>query len=256
MADRHRRREERRRRGGGQADPRARSATSSRRTRSRTASPTPRSRTRSGNYILPTIPNTSAAAVRDQGPGGPRDLDDQLAEPAGVPDRVADVPGHLQGSVQVGWRKLVDRERAEEVPHLRVRPRPADARLRLGPAAVCAAAVGRWWPRTRPSWPSWSATGHRSRRDGLVEASATTTAPAGRSVLERSAAGRLPDRVLQWGLTVLAALILALLAYFFIRLIGESQHGAEQVRPQLRVRQRLGRLAQHLPRRRAGLWER
>ncbi len=45
--------------------------------------------------------------------------------------------------------------------------------------------------------------------------------PAAR-LLERSAGGRLPDRVLRWGLTGLAALILALLAYFFIRLIGKS----------------------------------
>ena len=54
-----------------------------------------------------------------------------------------------------------------------------------------------------------------------MEASATT-ATGGRSTLERSPASRLPDRVLKWGLTTLAALILALLAYFFIRLIGES----------------------------------
>jgi phosphate ABC transporter permease protein PstC len=33
----------------------------------------------------------------------------------------------------------------------------------------------------------------------------------------------MPDRILKWGLTTLAALILALLAYFFIRLIGESK---------------------------------
>ncbi len=54
-----------------------------------------------------------------------------------------------------------------------------------------------------------------------MEASVTTVT-AGRSVLERPAASRLPDRVLKWGLTTLAAAILALLAYFFIRLIGES----------------------------------
>ena len=35
---------------------------------------------------------------------------------------------------------------------------------------------------------------------------------------------RLPDRVLKWGLTALAMAILALIAYFFIRLIGESQN--------------------------------
>jgi phosphate ABC transporter permease protein PstC len=33
---------------------------------------------------------------------------------------------------------------------------------------------------------------------------------------------RLPDRVLKYGLTVLAALILALIVYFFVRLVGQS----------------------------------
>jgi phosphate ABC transporter permease protein PstC len=55
-----------------------------------------------------------------------------------------------------------------------------------------------------------------------VEASATTVT-GGRSVLERSPAARLPDQILKWGLTALAAAILALIAYFFIRLIGQSK---------------------------------
>jgi phosphate ABC transporter permease protein PstC len=55
-----------------------------------------------------------------------------------------------------------------------------------------------------------------------VEAGATT-ATGGRSVFEGSPGGRLPDQLLRWGLTALAAAILALLAYFFIRLIGESE---------------------------------
>jgi phosphate transport system permease protein len=54
-----------------------------------------------------------------------------------------------------------------------------------------------------------------------MEASATTVA-GGRSALERSPASRLPDRVLQAGLTTLAVLILLLIGYFFVRLIGES----------------------------------
>jgi phosphate ABC transporter permease protein PstC len=57
-----------------------------------------------------------------------------------------------------------------------------------------------------------------------VEASAHTTVSGGRSVPERTPLSRLPDRVLQWGLTGLAALILVIIAYFFIRLIGESGH--------------------------------
>jgi phosphate ABC transporter permease protein PstC len=55
-----------------------------------------------------------------------------------------------------------------------------------------------------------------------VEASATTPVGGGRSVLQRSPASRLPDQVLKWGLTTLAALILLLILYFFIRLIGKS----------------------------------
>jgi phosphate transport system permease protein len=55
-----------------------------------------------------------------------------------------------------------------------------------------------------------------------VEASATRVS-GGRSVLERSPAARLPDRVLKWGLTALAGAILLLILYFFIRLIGQSK---------------------------------
>ena len=44
-----------------------------------------------------------------------------------------------------------------------------------------------------------------------------------RSILERSPLARLPDRALKYGLTALAALILALIAYFFARLVGEAR---------------------------------
>ena len=48
--------------------------------------------------------------------------------------------------------------------------------------------------------------------------------PSGeRSILERSPLARLPDRALKYGLTALAALILALIVYFFIRLVGEAR---------------------------------
>ena len=48
--------------------------------------------------------------------------------------------------------------------------------------------------------------------------------PSGeRSTLERSPLARLPDRALKYGLTLLAALILALIVYFFIRLVGEAR---------------------------------
>jgi phosphate ABC transporter permease protein PstC len=44
-----------------------------------------------------------------------------------------------------------------------------------------------------------------------------------RSILERSPLARLPDRALKYGLTALAGLILALIVYFFIRLVGEAR---------------------------------
>jgi phosphate ABC transporter permease protein PstC len=54
-----------------------------------------------------------------------------------------------------------------------------------------------------------------------VEAS-TTTVSGGRPALGRSPLSRLPDQLLRRGLTALAVLILALIAYFFIRLIQQS----------------------------------
>ncbi len=47
-------------------------------------------------------------------------------------------------------------------------------------------------------------------------------APDGRSVLKRSSGARLPDVILQWGVTLLSVAILLLIAYFFLKLIDES----------------------------------
>jgi phosphate ABC transporter permease protein PstC len=44
-----------------------------------------------------------------------------------------------------------------------------------------------------------------------------------RRLLVRSPLARLPDRSLKYGLTVLAALILALIVYFFVRLVGQAR---------------------------------
>jgi phosphate ABC transporter permease protein PstC len=45
----------------------------------------------------------------------------------------------------------------------------------------------------------------------------------GRALLARSPLARLPDRVLKYGLTLLAGLILALIVFFFVRLVGEAR---------------------------------
>jgi phosphate ABC transporter permease protein PstC len=52
----------------------------------------------------------------------------------------------------------------------------------------------------------------------------TASVPGGgRATLARSPLARLPDRALRYGLTALALLILALIVYFFIRLVGEAR---------------------------------
>src|SRR5580704_1378788 len=52
---------------------------------------------------------------------------------------------------------------------------------------------------------------------------ASVPSSADRSSLERSPLARLPDRALRYGLTALAALILVLIVYFFVRLFGEAR---------------------------------
>jgi phosphate ABC transporter permease protein PstC len=52
---------------------------------------------------------------------------------------------------------------------------------------------------------------------------AASIAGGGGSRLGRSPLARLPDRALKYTLTVLAALILALIVFFFVRLVGEAQ---------------------------------
>jgi phosphate ABC transporter permease protein PstC len=60
---------------------------------------------------------------------------------------------------------------------------------------------------------------------------AGTITPAGErgSALHRSPAARLPDRALRWGLTALSVGVIVLIAYFFIRLIVESEPVFRQV---------------------------
>jgi phosphate ABC transporter permease protein PstC len=55
-----------------------------------------------------------------------------------------------------------------------------------------------------------------------MEAGSLTTASDGRLGIGRPSRSRLQDQILRWGLTGLAGLILALIAYFFIRLAGEA----------------------------------
>jgi phosphate ABC transporter permease protein PstC len=51
---------------------------------------------------------------------------------------------------------------------------------------------------------------------------AASVASGEHSILERSPLARLPDQALRWGLTILAASILLLIVYFFVKLVGEA----------------------------------
>src|SRR3954468_1721988 len=55
-----------------------------------------------------------------------------------------------------------------------------------------------------------------------MEAGTATATGGGRRALQRSPLSGVPDRVLRWGLTGLAAAILVLIAFFFARLFIEA----------------------------------
>jgi phosphate ABC transporter permease protein PstC len=59
----------------------------------------------------------------------------------------------------------------------------------------------------------------------------TITPPVGErgNALHRSPAARLPDRLLKWGLTALSVGVIVLIAYFFVRLVIESEPVFQQV---------------------------
>src|SRR3954453_7604596 len=56
-----------------------------------------------------------------------------------------------------------------------------------------------------------------------MEAGAFTASSGGRPALSRSPLAGVPDKVLRWGLTGLAAAILVLIGFFFVRLAIESE---------------------------------
>lgn len=56
----------------------------------------------------------------------------------------------------------------------------------------------------------------------------TITDRSGRSLFERPLRSRLPDPLMRWGLTALAALILVLIAFFFVRLAIEAKPAFER----------------------------
>ena len=169
----------------------------------------------SGKYIAPTIAAASAAA---EGIKVPPDL---TISTINSPNAAA-YPITSQTFVIV----YKDMCKAGHQPERGVRRQEVpDLRSRTGPggreAAVLRAASG--FAAEQGPGPAHDADLQRiaALSRSSVDASVTTVG-GGRSVLERSPLHRLPDQVLQWGLSALAAGVLVLIAYFFIRLIGQS----------------------------------
>ncbi len=129
----------------------------------------------SNNFTFAAVKNSSGtvhpAVDREHLGGGERshrsgqsgDLDDQLPQCGGVSDRLADVPGLLRGHVQ-GRHQRVDRQVGQELLQLRLHDGADDARGRLQPAPVRAAAGFARAARIWRSWRSSPATERRSRK--------------------------------------------------------------------------------------------
>ena len=206
----------------------ARSATSSRPTRWTHNFTVASVKNKAGNFVEPSLASTSAAG---EGVTVPANLGIKVInspDADGLPDHLADVHRRQQGPLQGRHpRRRSGGQGRREVPEVRARRRPVDprqGRLR-GAAGLDPGQVRRSGRR---------AAVQRHARSAEHDAAAASPLekrpwrqhrfPAGeRSILERSPLARLPDRALKYGLTVLAALILALIVYFFIRLFGEAR---------------------------------
>ena len=107
----------------------------------------------SGQLRAADDPEHLGRGQRDHGPAGPRDHARSTRRARGAYPIVSQTfLVAYKDPCKDGGASSSVAQRAEEVPHLRVRPGPADARRGLQPAAVRAAAVRRWRPRTTRSW--------------------------------------------------------------------------------------------------------
>ena len=231
MADRHGRQGQRRRRRSRQADGRRGRL---RRAGLRAAEQLHlrrRSRTKSGNYVAPTLASTSAAAKASR--SRPTSASKSSTPPAPTAYPITSqtfivVNKDLCKAGTPGRRR--SRQGRREVPRIRPRRRAstilAQADYAALPAPILAKskeavdgpAVQRLRRSPEPMTVN-SADQVENSRGGSID-------PGGdRALLARSPLARLPDRALKYGLTVLAALILALIVYFFIRLVGEARPG-------------------------------
>ena len=151
---------------------------------------------KSGKFIAPTLESTSAAGEGIEDPAGPRHQHDRLAEPGGVPDRVADVRRHLQGPCKAGMKR-VRRQGAERVP---------DYGLGDGPGRAQAAPYAPL-PRpalevARPPASRLSATASADRRAEPMAAEAHPHRdPAAAPPWSGRCARGCPDPLLRWILT-------------------------------------------------------
>ena len=80
---------------------------------------------KSGKYVAPTLESTSAAGDGIDIPARPADQRDQLPQPEGLPDHLADVRHHLQGPLQ-GRPGQEQGRRPQEAPQLPRRRRAGD----------------------------------------------------------------------------------------------------------------------------------
>src|SRR3954447_14034754 len=148
-------------------------------------------------------------------PRRPRLHGDRLAQPERLPHRIADVRGRVQGHVQ-GRPPEGHGPAHRGVPELRPR-----RRAERGEAALVRAASLE--PEVEGEGRRQVAPVQRERDLRLMAAGSHSVLGGSRPRVGRLPLSQLPDRVLKWGLTALAAGVLLLISYFFYKLIDQAQ---------------------------------
>ena len=216
--------------------PTARSATSSRPTRCRTTSRSRTVKNKAGKFVEPTLESTSAAG---EGLTVPDDLRFSAIDAPGdeaYPIAAVHVPARLPGHVQ-GRHVRGQGQAGQGLARLRARRRPGASR-RSCSTRRCPDAIHTEGPG-QGRWPDLQRHADRVELSSMAAGTATPATTA------RSASGRRPPGCRTHSCAGRSPRsrsgVLALIAFFFIRLYGESRAGVRQVRRhRLRLRQQVG----------------
>ena len=171
---------------------------------------------KSGKYIAPSLASTSAAGDGIKVPADLRFTRSTRPNPTAYPIASQTFLLVYKDMCKAGKSKA-NAQRVQDF--LNYAPR---RRARTWPSSCQYAPLP---PSITPGQGAGRRADVQRQLDALVAScmeSATISARGGRPVFGRPPLARLPDRLLKWGLTVLAGAILVLIGFFFIRLYVEA----------------------------------